>query len=257
MRRVLFLAAMLCLTTGLARAQGISVVGHTTSSNGNAGSSVSTTTNCTTCGATLNVPQGAAILAGVRYNSAASVSSVTDTGGDTFQLFPSTDSGNTGNRTAIYYTCNAAANASDAFSLALSGSISQNKNITIDVVSGALPALCPDGNGSALNGNSAAPATGNLTTAGPNEYLFSYFFCGGGGEMVGSSFTLLDDETGIGVLSEERGQGGGLASGTYQGKGVCTSGNWAISAALLLPQPGASSKQKVLSMQQEGETWTQ
>jgi hypothetical protein len=229
----------LLLCAAPAWSQAINYASSTSGTNSAAGATVGTTTNCSTCGVTLNVQAGSSIFVGIRYNVAASVTSVTDTAGNTFVLLTGSGSGGAGNVTALYYVCSAIANAADAFTLTLSGSISQSKNITPVVYTGGLASSCPDGNGNGGNGSSTAPATGNLTASVTNDLLFSYFFCGAGGETIGTSFALRKDEATIAALAEDRGNGGGLGTGTFTGTGNCTSGAWGISAGLFLAAPAA------------------
>lgn len=207
------------------------------SANGS-GSAVGTTSSCNArCGSPLNVPTGALLVAGVRGNKSVTLNSVTDTAGDTFVHLSSSDSNTSGNYTSLWYVCSAVANTSESFTANFSGNFSNSKNITVAVYTGAASS-CPDGNGAGANGNSTSPATGNLTTAGANELLVGYFFCAQGGETAGSGFTQRQNDSAVvGTLFEDKGNGGGLASGTYTTTGTCTSGVWGISGALFIAAP--------------------
>lgn len=182
------------------------------------------------------------------YDNSFSVSSVTDTAGNTYVLVDSVTDGNTG-QTYIYYCTNAIANASDVVTATWGGSIPY-RYIIVDQWSGGLTSGAKDSssNKSTGAGASTSSVTSNpftSTTTGELIYVAALVNGQGNTYVAGSGYTIsLTEPVNQQLTTEYQ-----IASGITTASISVASGSfkWNIVAGTFKPAPAPTGSTYIIN----------
>ncbi len=175
---------------------------------------------------------GDANIVAIGWNdTAASITSVTDTAGNAYQVAVATFRGN-GLSQAIYYAPNVAAASPGANEVTVTfDQPAQFVDLRITEYAG-LHATSPFDAGTSATGNGAAASTGSVATAAPSELLFAAGMTGTVFTAAGSGFTSRVVTSPDGDLVADA---VAASVGSYAASASLGSGTWLLQLAAFVP----------------------
>lgn len=147
-------------------------------------------------------------------NGTTTVSSVTDTAGDTFTHATLADAVQDGSSTYLWYTCNTAGNANNVVTAALSSSVAFNTIQSFEFQN-QNPSACYDNASSGTNTTSSFTVTATSFSVSASSLVAAVASnnCASGSWTAGTGYTILLNQTASGIGSEyQQGFAGGSAA---------------------------------------------